>query len=79
MNCSQSKDLVSTTCLAGALVACRSLTQEMASSSPFTVMTNIFVTEFVEHLGKMINCYHKHDSKSSNTYGVMLFWEKESR
>ena len=43
-------------CLAGAVVACWSLTQEMASSSPFAVMTNIFVTEYSvnsgKHLGK---------------------------
>ena len=32
-------------CLAGAVVACWSLTQEVAGSSPFTVMANIFVTE----------------------------------
>ena len=34
--------------LASALVASWSLTQEMAGLSPFTVMTNIFVTEFAE-------------------------------
>ena len=33
-------------CLTGAVVACWSLTQEMASSSPFTVIRNILVTEF---------------------------------
>ena len=33
-------------CLAGTVVASRSLTQEVAGSSLFTVMTNIFVTEF---------------------------------
>ena len=35
-------------CLAGAVVASWSLTQEVAGSSPFTVMINIFVTEFTE-------------------------------
>ena len=35
-------------CLAGAVVASWPLTQEVAGSSPFTVMTNIFVTEFSE-------------------------------
>ena len=35
-------------CLAGAGVASWSLTQEVAGSSPFTVMTNIYVTEFAE-------------------------------
>ena len=33
-------------CLAGTVVASWSLTQEVAGSSLFTVMTNIFVTEF---------------------------------
>ena len=37
-------------CLDGAVVAAWSLTQELAGSSPFTVMTNIFVTEFSEKL-----------------------------
>ena len=37
-------------CLTGAVVASWSLTQEVAGSSPFTVMTNIFVTEFSETL-----------------------------
>ena len=35
-------------CLAGTVVASWSLTQEVAGSSPFTVMTNNFVTEFAE-------------------------------
>ena len=35
-------------CLAGTVVASWSLTQEVACSNPFTVMTNIFVTEFAE-------------------------------
>ena len=37
-------------CLASAMVACLSLTQEKASSSPFTVIINdkYFVTEFAE-------------------------------
>ena len=48
MNWAQFKDPVSHMCLAGAVVASWSLTQEVASSNPFTVMTNIFVTEFVE-------------------------------
>ena len=42
------KDPVSHMCLAGALVASWSLTQEVAGLSLFTVMTNIFVTEFAE-------------------------------
>ena len=52
-------------CLTGAVVAFWFLTKEMVSSSPFTVMTNIFVTEFAEfsetfnkkHLGRtLIHC-----------------------
>ena len=40
-------------CLAGAVVASLSLTQEVIGSSHFTVITNILVTEFSEkHLGK---------------------------
>ena len=35
-------------CLAGAVAASWSLTQHMAGSNPFTMMTNIFVTEFSE-------------------------------
>ena len=33
-------------CLAGTMIASWSLTQEVARSNPFTVMTDIFVTEF---------------------------------
>ena len=46
MNWAQFKDPVSSVCLAGAVVASWSLTQEMASLNPFTVMTNIFMSEF---------------------------------
>ena len=35
-------------CLAGAVVESWSVTWEVVGSSPFTVMTNIFVTEFRE-------------------------------
>ena len=35
-------------CFVGPVVAPWSLVQQMAGSSPFTVMTNIFVNEFVE-------------------------------
>ena len=35
-------------CLAGTVVAFWSLTQKVAGSSPFTVMTNVFVTEFAK-------------------------------
>ena len=42
-------------CLAGAVVASWSLTQEVAGSSPFTVVANrsIFVTEFAEFSGTL--------------------------
>ena len=35
-------------CIAGAVVESWSLTQKVAGSSSFTVMTNIFVTEFTD-------------------------------
>ena len=46
MNGAQFKDPASHRCLTGAVVASWSLTQEVVGSSHFTVMTNIFVTEF---------------------------------
>ena len=55
MNWPQFTDHVSHTYLAGAVVASWSLTQVVAGSSPFTVMTNIFVSEFSETFKK--NCY----------------------
>ena len=45
MNWAQFKDPVSHMCLAGTVVTFWSLTQVVAGSSPFTVMTNIFVTD----------------------------------
>ena len=48
MNWAQFKDRVSHICLAGTVIASLSLAQEVAGSSPFTAMTNIFVTEFSE-------------------------------
>ena len=58
MNCSQFKDHVSNMCLAGTVVACWSLTYEMASSSPFTVMPNIF------ELSKFSETFRKKSSRS---------------
>ena len=49
MNCTPFKDPVSRMYLAGAVVASWSVRQEVAGSSPFTVMTNIFV-----NLGKTL-------------------------
>ena len=48
MNWAQFKDPFSHMCLSGAEVACWSLMQELAGSSPFTAMTNIFVIQFSE-------------------------------
>ena len=48
MNWNQFKDSVSDRCLAGSVVASWFLTQEVAGSNPFTVMTNIFVNELGE-------------------------------
>ena len=51
MNWAQFKDPVSHICLVGTVVASWSFTQRggwVAGLSPFTVMTNIFVTEFAE-------------------------------
>ena len=48
MNWAQFKDSIFHMCPAGAVLSSWSLTQEVAGSSPFTVMTNIFVTEFAE-------------------------------
>ena len=53
MNWAQFKDPVSHMCLAGAVVASWSLTPRggwVAGLIPFTVMTNIFVTEFREFI-----------------------------
>ena len=55
MNWAQCKDPVSYMCLVGAVVASWSLTQEVAGSSTFTVMTNIYFSEFS---GGNLNCLH---------------------
>ena len=49
----QFKDPVSHMCLAGPVVASWSLMQEVAGSRSFTVMTNIFVTEFSENIAEI--------------------------
>ena len=46
MNWAQFKDPVSHMCLAGAVLASWSVTQEVAGLNLFTVMTNIFAAEF---------------------------------
>ena len=48
MNRAQFKDPVPHLCLAGAGAVSWSLVQEMAGLSPFYVITNILVTEFME-------------------------------
>ena len=48
MNLAQFKDPISHMCLAGTVVASLSPTQEVVGSSPFTVITYIFVAEFTE-------------------------------
>ena len=50
MNWYQFKDPGTYMCLAGAVVASWSVKQEVWGSSPFTVMTSIFVTEFAEFI-----------------------------
>ena len=56
MNWTQFKDPVSHMCLAGAVVVSWYLIQEVEGSSPFTVMTNIFVTDFSENVQKKLHC-----------------------
>ena len=56
MDWAQFKDPVSHMCLAAAVAASWSLTQEVASLSSFTVITNIF--EFSENIfGKLKFCW----------------------
>ena len=50
MNRVQYKDTISHMCVTGTVVASWPLTQEVAESSPFTVMKYIFVTEFSENI-----------------------------
>ena len=51
-------DHVSHMCLAGAVVASGSPTQEVVGSSPFTVMTDIFVTEFAHFSANIYEKFH---------------------
>ena len=50
MNWAQLNDPVSHMYLVGAVVATCSLAQELAGSSPFTAMPNIFVTELSKNI-----------------------------
>ena len=54
MNWGQIKDPVSRMSLSGIVIASWSLTQKVPGSSPFSVMTNIFVTVFAEFSEKNI-------------------------
>ena len=58
MNWAQFKNPVYHMCLAGAVVASWPLIQEEAGLSPFTVRTNIFVTEFGETYRENSNLKH---------------------
>ena len=55
MNRGQFKNPVSHLCLADTVVASWSLTQKVAGSNPFAVLTNILVTEFSEFSESWIN------------------------
>ena len=48
MTWAQFKDHVFPVCLASAVAASSLLTQDVVGLNPFTVMTNILVTEFAE-------------------------------
>ena len=73
MNWAQFKDPISHMCLAGAVVASWSLTREVASSSPFSVMTNIFVTEFAEFIENIQENLHCAKVEILGTNGVLFF------
>ena len=53
MNLGQFKDPDSQMCLASTVVVSCSLMQEVTDSSPFTVITNISITEFAEFSEKI--------------------------
>ena len=73
MNQSKFKDPVSHVCLAGAVVASWSLTQEVTGSNPLTVMTTIFVTElaeFSENIQGKLNYFRKlHENENFQKFG----------
>ena len=53
-------------CLVGAVVASWSLRQEMTGLNPFTVMTNIFGTEFnefKENVQRKLKCSDRHQRR----------------
>ena len=70
MNRGQLKDAVSHMYLAGAVVAFWYLIQDMAGSNPFTVMTNIFVTEFRKFNLKIKRKLKYNKYQSTNYYDL---------
>ena len=75
-------------CLAGTVVACWSRTQEVADwhgSSPFTVMTNILLSDSVKTFTKnsimaLIESYHLQDaSKSVALQGLVAAVQPKSK
>ena len=50
MNWTKFQDPVSHMCLAGTVLASWSLTQEVAGSNPFNVMTNILALNFLNQM-----------------------------
>ena len=56
-------------CLAGVVVASRSLAQEVARLSPFTVIANIFVTEFAE----FSETFRKNSNIPFNKFNVTVY------
>ena len=55
MNCSPFKYHVSHMCLTCSVVASWFVTQEVAGSNPFTLMTNIFAIEFA--FSEKLKCF----------------------
>ena len=77
----QFKDLVSHPCLVRTGVASWSLTQEMTGSNPFTIMTNILVTEFSEfneslreNSSSTTNCLLKQCILEDKTLLFIVLW-----
>ena len=64
MNWGQFKDLVSHMSVAGAVVQPWSITQEVAGSNAFTVMTNILVTVLIE----FNESFRENSNKSVNLF-----------
>ena len=80
MNLFQFKNPVSHTCLAGAVIASWSLSQEVAGLSPFTEKTNIFVTESSEFSEKYLlvktrfNCFVCNTTGQNHMFTMLLIF-----